>query len=43
MEYYSYHLVYFERYRKTKILQFQAADDEFFLPDGEVIYFEYIQ
>ena len=29
-------LAYFDRYHKTKILQFQGADDEFFLPDSEV-------
>jgi len=29
-------LVYFARYQNTKILQFQAADDQFFLPDSEV-------
>jgi PhoPQ-activated pathogenicity-related protein len=29
---------YFDRYRNVKILQFQGADDNFFLPDGEVIF-----
>jgi hypothetical protein len=44
VEYYIFHhLVYFDRYHKTKLLQFQAADDEFFLPDSEVIYFKYLQ
>lgn len=32
----STRLAYFDRYHKTKILQFQGADDEFFLPDSEV-------
>ena len=35
-EFYSDCLAYFDRYKKTKILQFQGADDEFFLPDSEV-------
>jgi hypothetical protein len=36
----TYHLIiyigYFERYRKTKIIQIQTGGDEFFLPDNEV-------
>jgi PhoPQ-activated pathogenicity-related protein len=27
---------YFDRYRNVKILQFQAADDQYFPPDSEV-------
>jgi PhoPQ-activated pathogenicity-related protein len=30
------HIDYFDRYKKTKILQIQSAGDEFFLPDNEV-------
>lgn len=37
-KYYFVSLVYFDRYRNTKIAQFQAADDQFFLPDSEVTY-----
>jgi PhoPQ-activated pathogenicity-related protein len=36
MKYYLYSLAYFDRYHNTKILQFQAADDQFFPPDSEV-------
>ncbi len=35
-------LVYFDRYHHTGIFQIQAADDEFFLPDSEVIFLVYI-
>lgn len=34
----SDYLAYFDRYRNTKIMQIQAADDQFFLPDNEVIH-----
>jgi hypothetical protein len=30
-------LAYFDRYRNVQLFQIQAADDEFFLPDSEVI------
>jgi PhoPQ-activated pathogenicity-related protein len=30
------HVDYFDRYKKTKILQMQSSGDEFFLPDNEV-------
>ena len=32
-----YNLAYFTRYRTVKILQLQAADDQYFPPDSEVI------
>jgi PhoPQ-activated pathogenicity-related protein len=41
--YYLDHLAYFDRYRNIKILQFQAADDQYFPPDSEVICLKYIE
>jgi hypothetical protein len=38
-----YHLAYFYRFHNLKFLQFQAADDQYFPPDSEVIIlFKYI-
>jgi PhoPQ-activated pathogenicity-related protein len=34
---------YFDRYRNVKILQFQAADDQFFLPDSEDFFWSDLQ
>jgi hypothetical protein len=42
IEYYFYNLAYFYRFHNLKFLQFQAADDQYFPPDSEVIYFKYI-
>jgi hypothetical protein len=42
IEYYFNNLAYFSRFGNLKFLQFQAADDQYFPPDSEVIYFKYI-
>jgi PhoPQ-activated pathogenicity-related protein len=41
IEYTFDNLAYFDRYKNVKLLQFQAADDQFFPPDSEVICSEY--
>ncbi len=43
IEYYFNNLAYFSRFGNLKFLQFQAADDQYFPPDSEVICLKYIE